>query len=77
MSWRYRVARMRYHHRTKGNDLARCWARGCPTHGNTWLTSEILAVDTETSALDPTQGELLSVGWVLISKGLIIGTITF
>lgn len=36
-----------------------------------WKKSEFLVVDTETSSLDPSTGEMLSIGWVVIRHGKI------
>jgi len=72
MSWRNTALQTRYRRRVRGNALATCWQASSPCRRAPWLDTEILAIDTETSALEPTKGELLSIGWVLIKRGRIL-----
>lgn len=70
--WYTKAVRSRYRRRTHGSALARCWASSTPLLSQPWLETEFLAIDTETSALSPAEGELLSIGWVLIQGGRVI-----
>ncbi|NIB40226.1 3'-5' exonuclease [Pseudomaricurvus alkylphenolicus] len=59
--------------RLQGNSVAppllQCWQRSALHRRNCWRQLEFLVVDTETSALNVSEGELLSIGWVVIAAG--------
>lgn len=67
----------RFYHRTriKGDarsaPLLKCWDNSHFHFSRDWREQEFLVVDTETSALSVDEGELLSIGWVVIRKGKI------
>ena len=53
------------------NPVIQCWNNESISNKQTWKQVEYLVVDTETSSLNPATGELLSIGWVVISNGTI------
>ncbi|MEC8426935.1 MAG: 3'-5' exonuclease [Pseudomonadota bacterium] len=65
----------RFYHRMriKGEDrsapLLKCWADSHFHFSRDWREQDFLVVDTETSALSVDEGELLSIGWVVVSGG--------
>jgi DNA polymerase-3 subunit epsilon len=67
----------RFYHRQriKGNDnshpLLECWDNSHYNFSKDWRDQEFLVADTETSGLSVDEGELLSIGWVVISGGQI------
>lgn len=71
MTWIPKLRRARYQRRVRGSVLATCWAQPVPQRRAPWQRAKWLAVDAEMSALEPDQGELLSLGWVAIEHGAI------
>jgi DNA polymerase-3 subunit epsilon len=67
--WQLPLQRRWYRSRARGTALDRCWAAPCPPASTEWQHAEFLAIDAEMSSLNPRQGELLSVGWVVIREG--------
>lgn len=65
------LRRLAYRHRVRGTALQRCWQTPLPSTSKDWRQVSFLVVDAEMSSLDPTTGELLSVGWVVIENGTI------
>jgi len=47
--------------------LQACWQAEIPSASTDWRDHEFLVVDIETSSLSADDGELLSVGWVVVS----------
>lgn len=70
MLW-LRLARLRHRRRLRPGALADCWQQPLPAARDDWRALDYLVVDAEMSALDPTQGELLSLAWVPVRDGLI------
>jgi DNA polymerase-3 subunit epsilon len=68
---RLRLSRLRYRRRLASGALAECWRQPWPSPRAEWRKVSYLVLDAEMSALDPKQGELLSLGWVLIDAGAI------
>lgn len=66
-----RLARVRQRRHLRPGGLQDCWQTGLPSSRADWRSLEFLVVDAEMSSLDPRQGELLSLGWVLIRAGAI------
>jgi DNA polymerase-3 subunit epsilon len=69
--WRLRLRRLAYRHRVRGTALERCWQTPLPATGSDWRRVSFLVVDAEMSSLDASDGELLSVGWVVVAGGAI------
>lgn len=69
--WQLRLRRLAYRSRVAGTDLQRCWLTPLPVTGRDWRQVSFLVVDAEMSSLDVNEGELLSVGWVMIEGGAI------
>jgi DNA polymerase-3 subunit epsilon len=67
--WRLRLRRLAYARRTAGTALQHCWRTPLPATGADWRQVSFLVVDAEMSSLDVSQGELLSVGWVVVDRG--------
>lgn len=55
----------------KNQPLQECWRQQSIHNRNHWRDVEFLAVDLETSSLNASEGEILSIGWVLIQNGRI------
>lgn len=51
--------------------LSVVWQQSTVTASRSWREQEFLVVDLEMSALNPDEGEILSIGWVEISNGAI------
>ncbi|SRR6056297_3343155 len=66
-----RLARFRQRRHLRPGVLQDCWQGGLPPARTDWRSLEFLVVDAEMSSLDPRQGELLSLGWVVIRSGAI------
>tara|TARA_R110001592_G_scaffold337300_1_gene623760 strand:+ start:385376 stop:386044 length:669 start_codon:yes stop_codon:yes gene_type:complete len=69
--WWLRLQRLAYSNRVAGTGLQRCWQTALPASGQDWRQVPFLVVDAEMSSLDVNEGELLSVGWVVIEAGAI------
>jgi len=54
-----------------GTALQRCWDCGLPPLGSDWRKQSFLVCDGEMSSLDEREGELLSLGWVVVENGAI------
>ncbi len=65
------LRRLRYRRRVAGTALERCWQAPLPSTGTDWRRVSFLVVDAEMSSLDVNEGELLSVGWVIVEGGSI------
>ncbi|MFZ5609088.1 MAG: exonuclease domain-containing protein [Pseudomonadota bacterium] len=59
----------RYHARAKAPPALRALARAAPSWRTLLRDLEFLALDLETSGLDPRRDEVLSVGWVVLRQG--------
>ena len=66
-----RLARFRHRRRLRPGALMDCWQQGLPSESADWRTLDFIVVDAEMSSLDPREGELLSLGWVVIRCGAI------
>ena len=69
--WQLQLRRLRYSRRVAGSALQDCWHRPLPSTGTDWRQVSFLVVDAEMSSLDVQEGELLSVGWVVVEDGSI------
>jgi DNA polymerase III subunit epsilon len=69
--WHCRWQRLRYRRRVRGTPLADCWGQALPSSRASWREQAYLVCDAEMSSLDPGEGELLSLGWVVIEGGAI------
>ncbi len=60
----------RWRWRRRADDCLRdFWSAPLPSKRADWREVEFLALDAEMSSLDPDEGELLSLGWVVIRDG--------
>tara|TARA_R110002110_G_scaffold406421_1_gene626470 strand:- start:303495 stop:304169 length:675 start_codon:yes stop_codon:yes gene_type:complete len=66
-----RLRRLLYARRVANTALQRCWRKPLPSTGTDWRQISFLVVDAEMSSLDVNEGELLSVGWVVVENGAI------
>jgi DNA polymerase-3 subunit epsilon len=69
--WSLSMRRLAYQRRVKGTALHACWQKPLPATGSDWRRASFLVCDAEMSSLEVKQGELLSVGWVIIENGAI------
>jgi DNA polymerase-3 subunit epsilon len=69
--WKLRLRRQAYARRVAGTALQTCWRTPLPSTGSDWRQVSFLVVDAEMSSLDVNEGELLSVGWVVVDGGSI------
>ncbi|MGH1372603.1 MAG: 3'-5' exonuclease [Cellvibrionaceae bacterium] len=70
------ILRNRYGQASKNSELYfsilhQCWRSSVFAISRDWRKQEFLVVDAEMSSLDPSTGELLSLGWVVIRGGRI------
>lgn len=63
-----RLKRAWYQRKTASPALAKCWSGRYPAKSTDWRKLEFLVVDTETSALTALEGEMLSIGWVVLAN---------
>jgi DNA polymerase-3 subunit epsilon len=68
MSW---WLRWRHGRRAAETALAANYAQPLPALSQRFLDCELLAVDFETTGLDPATDRILSIGWVLVGQGRI------
>ena len=66
-----KLKRAWYGRKSRSSVLARCWSGDYPPGSTDWRKLEFLVADTETSALSAAEGEMLSIGWVVIANGSI------
>jgi DNA polymerase-3 subunit epsilon len=74
MSWQIpllRIRRLRHRARVRNTALESCWKTPLPSTANDWRQCSFLACDAEMSSLDPNDGELLSLGWISIERGMV------
>jgi DNA polymerase-3 subunit epsilon len=64
------IARWRWRRRADAL-LKQFWSAPLPRWRGDWREAEFLVLDAEMSSLDPDEGELLSLGWVLVRAGRI------
>jgi DNA polymerase-3 subunit epsilon len=64
--------RWRYGSRAAGTPLAASYAQPLPALAQRFLDCELLAVDIETTGLDPARDRILSIGWALVGHGRIL-----
>ena len=57
-----------YRRKTDSQELLKCWSASYPPKGTDWRQVEFLIVDTETSSLSAADGEMLSIGWVVLAN---------
>ena len=69
--WQLQLRRLAYARRVAGTALQACWKTPLPSTGSDWRQVSFLVVDAEMSSLDASEGELLSVGWVVVEGGSI------
>ena len=69
--WKLRLRRRLYARRVAGTALQKCWQVPLPSTSSDWRQVSFLVVDAEMSSLDVSEGELLSVGWVVVENGAI------
>ena len=69
--WKLRLRRRLYARRIAGTVLQKCWQVPLPSTSSDWRQVSFLVVDAEMSSLDVSEGELLSVGWVVVENGAI------
>lgn len=67
LAWR----RWRYRKRVSGSLLASCWDTPLAARSRPWVEQQLLVCDAEMSSLDVANGELLSLGWVVVNGGRI------
>jgi DNA polymerase-3 subunit epsilon len=67
-----RLRRMWYAKKVAGTTLHNTWRCHTPGLGDDWRDVSFLVCDGEMSSLDANQGELLSLGWVVIERGAIV-----
>ncbi len=67
--WRLRLRRLPYRGRVAGSPLQTCWQAPLPSTGSDWRKVSFLVVDAEMSSLDVREGDLLSIGWVVMEGG--------
>ena len=70
--WKLRLHRLAYARRVAGTALQACWRKPLPSTGSDWRQVSFLVADAEMSSLDVSDGELLSVGWVVVEGGAIL-----
>jgi DNA polymerase-3 subunit epsilon len=63
-----KLKRAWYRRKSGSPALARCWSGEYPPGGTDWRKLEFLVADTETSALSAAEGEMLSIGWVVMAN---------
>lgn len=64
-----------YRRKTDSEELLKCWSAPYPSRGTDWRKVEFLVVDTETSSLSAADGEMLSIGWVVLAnEGIELGS---
>ncbi|MDJ0877509.1 MAG: 3'-5' exonuclease [Halieaceae bacterium] len=62
----------RWRWRRRADEALRAfWSESLPSKRSHWRDVEFLVLDAEMSSLDPEEGELLSLGWVVIRGGAI------
>jgi DNA polymerase-3 subunit epsilon len=59
----------RYGRRAESTPLAANYAQALPALSARFVDSELLALDLETTGLDPKRDRILSIGWVLVRRG--------
>lgn len=69
--WLLGLRRLPYRRRVAGTSLEAVWAGKLPSPRADWRRVSFLVADAEMSSLEPDQGELLSLGWVVIENGAI------
>jgi DNA polymerase-3 subunit epsilon len=67
--WQLWLRRLHRRARVAGSPLQRCWQQPLPSTGSDWRQVSFLVCDAEMSSLDPSDGELLSLGWVAVDDG--------
>ena len=67
--WLLRLRRLYRRARARGTVLQQCWQQALPSTASDWREVTFLVCDAEMSSLDPTEGELLSLGWVVVQNG--------
>ena len=67
--WRLWLQRLYRRSRVRGSALHHCWQQPLPSSGSDWRQISFLVCDAEMSSLDPAEGELLSLGWVVLENG--------
>jgi DNA polymerase III subunit epsilon len=65
------LRRLLYARKARSTPLARHYASTLPARSTPWAQARMLAVDFETSGLDPGRDRILSLGWVAIDGGRI------
>lgn len=66
LSWRYQIGRNKYQH----PELLRAYyQQDLPELAQSWLTAPYLALDFETTGLNPRDDQILSMGWVAAQGG--------
>lgn len=65
----YRWRRWVCRGRVRGTPLAACWSSPLPSGRRSWTRCSFLVCDAEMSSLDVREGELLSLGWVVVEGG--------
>ena len=65
------LRRMWYARKMSGTALQHTWASGMSPKGTDWREVSFLVCDAEMSSLDASEGELLSLGWVVVERGAI------
>ena len=69
--WQLQARRLLYRNRVAGTALQDSWRKPLPSTGSDWRRVSFLVVDAEMSSLDVNEGELLSVGWVIVENASI------
>jgi DNA polymerase-3 subunit epsilon len=67
--WLLWLRRLYRRARARGSALHHCWQQPLPSTSSDWREVAFLVCDAEMSSMDPTEGELLSLGWVVIENG--------
>ncbi len=66
MMWGLKHKRRWCRRKAHSEALLHCWSVPYPPSRTDWRQLEFLVVDTETSSLSAAEGEMLSIGWVII-----------
>ncbi|MEP1472310.1 MAG: 3'-5' exonuclease [Halieaceae bacterium] len=70
--WWLMLQRRYWRGRAKGPLKDDCWQQPLPARGSDWQDLAFLVCDAEMSSLDPKEGEILSLGWVVVDRGGVV-----
>jgi len=72
MSGFLRIKRWRYREQVENTRLESAWRAPAPLRKTPWLETPFLVADCEMSSLEASNGELLSMGWVVVKQGRVL-----